>query len=71
MWLIIILFAIAAAIGLTPPTGAALALSFLGSAVVLAGGFCGGTLVYRFGVGVSERRAAQKGKHPAPSTPVS
>jgi uncharacterized membrane protein len=40
----------------TPPTAAALALSFLGSAVVLAGGFCGGTLVYRFGVGVSQGR---------------
>jgi len=40
----------------TPPSRAALALSFLGSAIVLAGGFCGGTLVYRFGVGVSEGR---------------
>jgi uncharacterized membrane protein len=40
----------------TPPPGAALALSFLGSAIVLAGGFCGGTLVYRFGVGVSQGR---------------
>jgi len=37
-----------------PPGGAALALSFLGTAIVLAGGFCGGTLVYRFGVGVAE-----------------
>jgi len=37
-----------------PPAGTALALSFVGSAIVLAGGFCGGTLVYRFGVGVSE-----------------
>jgi uncharacterized membrane protein len=39
----------------TPPPGAAVALSFLGSAIVLAGAFCGGTLVYRFGVGVSWR----------------
>lgn len=38
------------------PAGAALALSFFGSAVVLAGGFCGGTLVYRFAVGVAEQR---------------
>ena len=37
----------------TPPGRLALALSFAGSALVLAGGFCGGTLVYRFGVGVS------------------
>ena len=37
----------------TPPSGVALALSFLGSAIVLAGGLCGGTLVYRLGVGVS------------------
>jgi len=39
-----------------PPGGAALALSFLGSGIVLAGGFCGGTLVYRFAVGVSAGR---------------
>jgi uncharacterized membrane protein len=36
-----------------PPPIAAVALGFLGSAIVLAGGFCGGTLVYRFGVGVA------------------
>jgi uncharacterized membrane protein len=40
----------------TPPGEAALALSFIGSGIVLAGGFCGGTLVYRFGVGVSAGR---------------
>lgn len=40
----------------TPPSSAALGLSFLGSAIVIAGGFCGGTLVYRFGVGVSGER---------------
>ena len=39
-----------------PAGGAALTLSFLGSAIVLAGGFCGGTLVYRFGVGVAGGR---------------
>jgi uncharacterized membrane protein len=38
-----------------PPPMAALAVSFAGSAIVLAGGFCGGTLVYRYGVGVSWR----------------
>lgn len=41
-----------------PPPPGALALSFAGSALVLAGGFCGGTLVYRFGVGVSWRAPA-------------
>lgn len=40
----------------SPPGAAAVALSFVGSAIVLAGGFCGGTLVYRFGVGVSQGR---------------
>lgn len=41
-----------------PPGYIALALSFAGSAIVLAGGFCGGTLVYRFGVGVSAGRGS-------------
>ena len=41
-----------------PPGHTALALSFAGSALVLAGGFCGGTLVYRFGVGVSSGRGS-------------
>jgi uncharacterized membrane protein len=39
----------------TPPPLIAPAISFIGSALILAGGFCGGTLVYRFGVGVSVR----------------
>jgi uncharacterized membrane protein len=38
-----------------PPPVSAVALSVLGGAVVLAGGYCGGTLVYRFGVGVAWR----------------
>lgn len=36
-----------------PPPLAAPAISLVGSALVLVGGFCGGMLVYRFGVGVS------------------
>ena len=40
---------------LTPPPVSAIWLSVLGCTFVLAGGFCGGTLVYRFGVGVSWR----------------
>jgi uncharacterized membrane protein len=40
---------------LAPPPMSAVWLSFLGCAFVLGGGFCGGTLVYRFGVGVSWR----------------
>ena len=39
----------------TPPPVSAVALSLVGCALVLAGGYCGGTLVYRFGVGVSWR----------------
>jgi uncharacterized membrane protein len=39
----------------SPPPLAALAISFLGSALIVVGGFCGGTLVYRFGVGVAGR----------------
>jgi len=38
-----------------PPPLPAVWISLLGSAVVIAGGFCGGTLVYRYGVGVSWR----------------
>lgn len=38
-----------------PPPLAAVWASLLGSAVVVAGGFCGGTLVYGYGVGVSWR----------------
>jgi uncharacterized membrane protein len=38
-----------------PPPMSAVWLSILGCTLVLAGGFCGGTLVYRFGVGVSWR----------------
>ena len=44
----------------TPPPLAAVVLSFVGSAIVLAGGFCGGTLVYRFGVGVTWRPEGQR-----------
>ena len=40
---------------LAPPPLSAVWLSVLGCACVIAGGFCGGTLVYRFGVGVSWR----------------
>jgi uncharacterized membrane protein len=36
-----------------PPPMSAVWVSFLGCALVLAGGFCGGTLVFRFAVGVS------------------
>jgi len=35
-----------------PAPDSAVVLSLIGCAVVLAGGYCGGTLVYRFGVGV-------------------
>lgn len=37
----------------SPPPLAAPAISFVGSALIIVGGFCGGTLVYRFGVGVA------------------
>lgn len=37
----------------SPPPLAAPAISFVGSALIIVGGFCGGTLVYRFGVGVT------------------
>lgn len=43
-----------------PPPFAAVVLSLVGSATVLAGGFCGGTLVYRFGVGVACRADANR-----------
>ena len=36
-----------------PPPLIAPGISFVGSALIIVGGFCGGTLVYRFGVGVS------------------
>ena len=35
-----------------PAPASAVTLSLVGCALVLAGGYCGGTLVYRFGVGV-------------------
>lgn len=35
-----------------PAPDSAVVLSLIGCALVLAGGYCGGTLVYRFGVGV-------------------
>lgn len=38
-----------------PPPLSAVWVSLLGSAIVVAGGFCGGTLVYGYGVGVSWR----------------
>jgi uncharacterized membrane protein len=38
-----------------PPSHAAVAVSFVGCALILVGAFCGGTLVYGFGVGVSWR----------------
>ncbi|HVP33206.1 MAG TPA: DUF2231 domain-containing protein [Steroidobacteraceae bacterium] len=38
-----------------PPPLAAVWVSALGSAMVIGGGFCGGTLVYGYGVGVSWR----------------
>jgi len=38
-----------------PPPLSAVWVSLLGSAIVIAGGFCGGTLVYGYGVGVSWR----------------
>lgn len=43
-----------------PAPVAAVALSLFGSAIVLVGGYCGGTLVYRFGVGVSWRGPADR-----------
>lgn len=43
-----------------PPPTAAIVLGFVGSAIVLAGGYCGGTLVYRFGVGVAWRPEASE-----------
>ena len=36
----------------TPPPLSAVVLSLAGCMLVLAGGYCGGTLVYRFGIGV-------------------
>jgi uncharacterized membrane protein len=48
----------------SPPAGSALALSFIGSAIVLVGGYCGGTLVYRFGVGVAWRPENGREKTP-------
>lgn len=36
----------------TPPPMPAVLLSLAGCVLVLVGGYCGGTLVYRFGVGV-------------------
>lgn len=41
--------------GVSPPPTSAVWASLLGSALVLSGGFCGGTLVYGYGVGVSWR----------------
>jgi uncharacterized membrane protein len=38
-----------------PPPLAAVWVSLLGSAIVIVGGFCGGVLVYGYGVGVSWR----------------
>jgi uncharacterized membrane protein len=38
-----------------PPPLSAVGVSLLGAALVLVGGFLGGTLVYRYGVGVSWR----------------
>ena len=38
-----------------PPPLSAVWVSLLGSAIIIAGGFCGGTLVYGYGVGVSWR----------------
>lgn len=38
-----------------PPPLSAVWVSLFGSALVIAGGFCGGTLVYGYGVGVSWR----------------
>jgi uncharacterized membrane protein len=43
-----------------PAPMSAVALSLLGSVIVLVGGYCGGTLVYRFGVGVSWRAPADR-----------
>lgn len=43
-----------------PPPRSAVWVSLLGSAIVLAGGFCGGTLVYGYGVGVSWRAARRE-----------
>lgn len=44
----------------TPPPVSAVWVSLLGAALVIAGGFCGGTLVYGYGVGVSWR--AERGE---------
>lgn len=41
------------------PTAWALGLSFLGAAVLAAGGWLGGTLVYRYGIGRDEGRGAR------------
>ena len=41
--------------GTSPPPMSAVWVSLFGSALVIAGGFCGGTLVYAYGVGVSWR----------------
>lgn len=41
----------------TPPPDSAVWLGLFGSALLLVGGFCGGTLVYGYGVGVAWRAA--------------
>jgi len=46
--------------GVTPPPVAAVWVAFLGSVLVLVGGYCGGTLVYRYGVGVSWRASERE-----------
>jgi len=43
--------------GVTPPPASAVWVALLGSALLLVGGFCGGTLVYAYGVGVAWRAA--------------
>ena len=43
--------------GATPPPASAVWVALFGSALLLVGGFCGGTLVYGYGVGVSWRAA--------------
>jgi uncharacterized membrane protein len=43
--------------GVTPPPASAVWVALLGSALLLIGGFCGGTLVYGYGVGVAWRAA--------------
>jgi len=45
---------------IAPPPLSAVGISGLGAAIVLVGGFCGGTLVYRYGVGVSWRAAGRE-----------